>query len=97
MIAAIYKCDEAFNLLLKYGGIDMHTTDCSGLTLLSLASKYNATTIKQTIISELYHTNHAGIIELNYKNLEAIPDLELLMHLNENSDVNKDEFEFDDS
>lgn len=43
MIAAIYKSDQALEILLKYGGIDLHTADSNERSITDLATYYRST------------------------------------------------------
>ncbi len=78
MVAAIYKSDQALEILLKYGGIDLRIGDNNGRSISDLANYYRSTSCLTLIQQKLSQVNSTGLLEPNYELLNSIEPLEVL-------------------
>eukprot|EP00825_Cyclidium_porcatum_P016615 TRINITY_DN1956_c0_g1_i4.p1 TRINITY_DN1956_c0_g1~~TRINITY_DN1956_c0_g1_i4.p1 ORF type:complete len:182 (-),score=13.63 TRINITY_DN1956_c0_g1_i4:114-659(-) len=98
MVCCIYKSNEALELLLKYGGVNLLLKDKNQKTAVDLGKKYGNSKCESVINKALAENDYNEMIQPNYTNLNNLPQLECCLEFTQTAeqditDIDKVQFQ----
>lgn len=86
MVCCIYKSNEALELLLKYGGVNLLLKDKNQKTAVDLGKKYGNSKCESVINKALAENDYNEMIQPNYTNLNNLPQLECCLEFTQTAE-----------